>query len=159
MDIARGKGVYDLTGGGVDEDGEDGAHAVYNEERYPGVWAWFHRFETYMSSLPDRQTEITPGDTRWKDDIRGLGGKVSLSLVPTPAAPNKELDGRRGLVEGALVSVVPDDTGRGNPTVGRLVYVGVEEVIIRPQERGDVDVFLHFPRVGFVVKGVEVSKL
>jgi hypothetical protein len=159
MDIARGKGVYNLTGGNVREDGEDVARAVFDEGRYPGIWAWFCRFEDYVASLPDLQTEIASEDTAWKDTMRRLGSEASLGLVPTPAAANKELDRRTGLVEGALVSVVPDDTGRGNPSVGRLVEVGVEEVVIRPEERGEVDVYVHFPRVGFVVKRVERSNL
>ncbi|OAG06223.1 uncharacterized protein CC84DRAFT_1092043 [Paraphaeosphaeria sporulosa] len=159
MDIARGKGVYNLTGGNVGEDGEDIAQVVFNEERYPGVWAWFNRFEAYISSLPDLQTEITSADTRWKEDIRRMEGEASLGLVPTPAGPNKELDGRRGLVEGVLVSVVPDDTGKGNPTVGTLMHVGVEEISIKPEEKGEVHVVVHFPRVGFVIKGMEGSRL
>ncbi|KAF2437229.1 hypothetical protein P171DRAFT_437920 [Karstenula rhodostoma CBS 690.94] len=159
IDIARGKGVYDLTGGSVGEDREDIAHAVFNEERYPGIWAWFHRFEAHISTLTNLETEIKPGDMAWKEAIRRLEEEEPLGLVPTPAAPNKELDGRIGLVEGALVTVVPDDTGRGNPTVGTLVGVGVEEVIIKPERRGEVGVCMHFPRVGFVIKGVEGSKL
>ncbi|KAJ4361089.1 uncharacterized protein N0V89_001658 [Didymosphaeria variabile] len=158
-DIAKGKGVYDLTGGSVGEDGQDVAQVVFNEHRYPGVWRWFHRFEAHVASLPDLQTEIEPEDTTWKSAIREIQGKRGLGLVPPATAPNDELDGKRGIVEGALVSVVPDDTGRGNPTLGRLVEVGVEEVVIRPEEKGEVDVDVHFPRVGFVVKRVEGSKL
>lgn len=159
MDIARGKGVYDLTGGNVGEDGEDVVRAVFNEERYPGIRMWFHRLEAHLASLQDLQTDIEAGDTQWKARIRGLAGKASLGLVSTPAAPNKQLDIRRNLVPGRLVSVVPDDTGRGDPTIGRLIDIGIEEVVIEPEKRGEVAVCLHFPRIGFVVKDLEGSRL
>ena len=60
---------------------------------------------------------------------------------------------------GARVSVAPDDTGRNFPTVGKLVKIGVEEVVIEPAEKAELDVRIHFPRLGFVVKRVEESRL
>lgn len=81
-------------------------------------------------------------------------------MVPTPVdgCPTG-LDMQRGLVRGAVVSVAPDDTGRDDPTIGTLVGCQVEEVVITPAERGLLDVRVHFPRVGFVVKVVEEAKL
>jgi hypothetical protein len=57
------------------------------------------------------------------------------------------------------LSIAPDDTGRDNPTVGTLVRIGVEEVVIRPNEKAEVGVRVHFPRLGFVVRVVEGSRL
>lgn len=159
-DIAKGKGVYNLTGGNVGEDGEPVTDAVFNSERYPAVYAWFRRFGSYISTLPDLETVIEPGSTKeWKSAIQDLEGEEGLGLIPAAAAPNSALDGKMALVEGTLVSVVPDDTGRGNPTVGRLVQVGVEEVVIKPEVKGELCVVVHFPRVGFVVKRAEDTKL
>jgi len=79
--------------------------------------------------------------------------------VPTAVEQHPSLDAQRGLVPGVSVSVAPDDTGKDNPTVGTLVRIGVEEVVITPNERAEVDVRVHFPRLGFVVKGVEGARL
>ncbi|KAJ4304876.1 hypothetical protein N0V90_000404 [Kalmusia sp. IMI 367209] len=159
IDIATGKGVYNLTGGDVNEGGEGSAEKVFNRERCPGVWAWLERFEEYVSGLPDLEKKIETGDTTWKKHMRGLKEREGLGLVPAGADANLGLDKQRGLVPWAVVSVAPDDTGRDNPTVGRLVKIGVEEVIIKPLEKCEIDVEVHFPKVGFVVRTVDGSKL
>ena len=63
------------------------------------------------------------------------------------------------MVLGASVSVVPDDTGRGNPTKGTLVKIGSEEVVIKPDEEAELDVRIHFPRLGFIMKVAKGSKM
>ncbi|KAF1979284.1 hypothetical protein BU23DRAFT_586552 [Bimuria novae-zelandiae CBS 107.79] len=159
VDIASGKGVYNLSGGRVGEAREGGTEVVFNERRYPGLWKWFKRFEESIGRLSDRESVVEEGDVRWKYAIRSLSQQKGLGLVPTTVGKNGVLDEKRGLVPGTVVSVVPDDTGRGNPTIGRLMDAGVEEVIIKPIERGEVDVDIHFPRVGFVIKVMQSSKL
>lgn len=57
------------------------------------------------------------------------------------------------------MSVAPDDTGKDNPTIGRLVQFGLEELIIRPEGEKEIDVKVHFPRMGFTVKVMDESKL
>ncbi|KAF2680376.1 hypothetical protein K458DRAFT_407391 [Lentithecium fluviatile CBS 122367] len=157
MDISAGKGIYNLTGGGAKDEGEDVMGAVFNEQRFPGLWGWFHRLEAFLNDLPDRETTIDPdASSEWKEALRAtpLLGDGGL-LVPAAAGQHPTLDSQRGLVEGKVVSVAPDDTGRDDPTVGRLVGLGVEEVVISPVERGELDVRIHFPRLGFVVRRVE----
>jgi hypothetical protein len=61
-------------------------------------------------------------------------------------------------VPGVVASVTPDDTGRGDPTVGSLVKIGVEEVVIEPEKKGEIEVRVHFPRLGFVVKAADGQK-
>jgi hypothetical protein len=161
MDISAGKGIYNLTGGGTQDVGEDVVSDVFNERRYPGIWNWFHAFEAYISSLPDLETTVEEKSRGWVEALRAA---ESLSeeelLVPTPVdAHPTGLDVQRGLLPGATVSVAPDDTGRDDPTYGTLVKIGVEEVVIKPTEGGELDVRIHFPRLGFVVKVVEGSKL
>jgi hypothetical protein len=43
--------------------------------------------------------------------------------------------------------------------MGTLVKIGSEEVVIKPEEMGELDVRIHFPRLGFVVKAMGGSKL
>ncbi|HUB12315.1 MAG TPA: glutathione S-transferase family protein [Acetobacteraceae bacterium] len=55
-----------------------------------------------------------------------------------------------GRKPGQTVTVTPDDTGR-DPVVGELVASDVHEIVIR-RSAGEIgDVWLHFPRAGFVV--------
>lgn len=142
--------------------GRDIVAQVFNEERYPGTWAWFHAFEIYLSALPDLETTVHgESNTAWIDQLAATPLlPEDAMMVPTPVdgCPTG-LDEQRGLVKGALVSVAPDDTGRDDPTVGELVGAGVEEVVIKPAGKRRVDVRVHFPRVGFVAKVVDGAKL
>lgn len=153
VDIAAGRGIYNLTGGGTGDTNTDVTASVWNEKRYPGLWRWFHKFERYIDGLPDLESVVPVGEEGWKGDLRKAAlWKVDEMLVSTPAVPHTSLDRDRGLVPGVMVSIAPDDTGRDNPTVGRLVRIGVEEVVIEPHEDGEMKVRVHFPRLGFVVK-------
>lgn len=160
IDIAAGRGISNLSAGGAKDTDVDVTRDVFNERRYPGLWKWFHRFEEFVAGLPDLETVIERKDTAWKEKLEAvellIGDKV---LVPAAAEQHGSLDVQRGFVEGASVSVVPDDTGRGNPTVGILIKIGVEEVVIRPVEKAEIEVQVHFPRLGFLVRVVEGSKL
>jgi glutathione S-transferase len=155
IDIAAGRGIENLTGGGTKDTQEDVAGKVFNEERYPGLWAWFNAFEKYIDSLPDKQVTDPEG---WLDAVKESRILPSEELL-LPTAVEYQTDLQRDLVPGVGVSVAPDDTGRGNPTLGTLVKIGVEEVVIKPNEIAQVDVMVHFPRLGFVIKVVEGAKL
>lgn len=153
VDIASGRGIYNLTGGGTVDTSKDVTKDVWNEQRYPGLWRWFHQFEEHINTLPDLEVVVKEGDHGWK---QGLAESKLLRedtmMVPTAVSPHQSLDTERGLQTGAVVSVVPDDTGRGDPTTGRLIAIGVEEVVIEPERRGELEVRVHFPRLGFVIK-------
>lgn len=157
IDIASGRGIKNLSGGETKDTSqkEDVTAKVFNEERYPGLWNWFHAFEAYLNTLPDLQ--VTNPD-RWLDAIK-KSTPLSDEKLLVPTAAHGPTDVQRNLIPGVSVSIAPDDTGRDNPTLGRLVKIGVEEVVIKPHEKAEVDVRVHFPRLGFVVKVVEGSKL
>jgi len=140
--------------------GEDVVGTVFNEERYPGVWRWFYSSEAYITSLPGLETELDGNNSSWKTSLQQTPLlSDEKMLVPTAVGEHPSLDLQRGLVKGVVVSVAPDDTGRGDPTFGELVKIGVEEVVLKPSERGTVDCRIHFPRLGFVVKVVEGARL
>ena len=88
-----------------------------------------------------------------------------IPLLPTPAAPHRELDKRNQLVEGADVIIAPDDTGRDSPTRGTLLAITPEEVVIKPQEvsegaRATVgEVRIHFPRAKYVIRPAGQARL
>jgi len=175
-DIAAGRLVENLTAGAaLDTQPEDGNGAidVFNAERYPGVCAWYERLKHYLNALPAvEQTAATASDVDRvlaciKAPLPSIHGRPKVALLlPTPQASLNDLDAKCGLIEGALVSVTPDDTGRGDPTVGKLIGLSPEEVVIEPQPLNDqsarsaaVDVRIHFPRLGFVVRRVHRPKL
>jgi hypothetical protein len=156
LDMAAGRGIYNLSGGGTQDTGDDEqVSKVFNEQRYPGLWTWFHAFEAYIDKLPDLQ-RMNP--EAWLEAIKEAPILAENRLL-VPTAVEGTIDLQRDLVPGVSVSVTPDDTGRNNPTVGTLVKIGVEEVVIKPHEKAEVEVRVHFPRLGFVVKVVDGAKL
>lgn len=166
--IARGEGVHDLTGGGARDGDGEGLQAVFNPERYPNLSSWFLRFRDYLDTLPLTENRVERNDDASIQHILSRISATSLQdaipLIPTPVASHQSLDARNGLSLGAQVSVAPDDTGRGSPTLGTLLAITAEEVVISPQEiNGKTplvgSVRLHFPRLGFVVRPVAKSRL
>jgi len=111
-DIAAGRLIDNLTGGGTQDTSTTGAESVFNAKRYPALFTWYRRLQRYLDNLPDCEDK----DPEWNDVLRKIKespqlGRRSL-LLPTPRSSLKELDQKCGLTEGAVVSVVPDDTGR-----------------------------------------------
>jgi hypothetical protein len=155
IDIAAGRGIENLSGGVAKNTEEDVTGKVFNKERYPGLWAWFHAFEAHIASLPDLQATNPDG---WLDAVKESEMKQDSEFM-VPTAGEYQLDLQGHLVPGVHVSVAPDDTGCGNPTLGTLVKIGIEEVVIKPHEKAEVDVLVHFPRLGFVVKVVKEVRL
>jgi glutathione S-transferase len=159
--IARGYGVENLTAGSVAEGGQgEGADVVLNEARYPCIEAWYGRFKNYFERLPLNETRVD------QDDKAGLKKVIDavaeaeyadpevISVLPTPAPPHTQLDARNGLVPGTKVSIAPTDTGRGDPSLGTLLAITPEEIVIAPEaiDGRKVDLRLHFPRIEFRVK-------
>lgn len=171
--ISRGIGIEDLTGGGTGDGTGEGMEAVFSSDRYPGLVGWYHRFKDYVDKLPVVEGRIE------KEDVKGVDGVMKqlaetqrsegVLLLPTPNDRAEDLESRLGLKIGAKVSVAPDDTGRGDPTVGTLIAMSPEEVVIEPDlpeavgkegKKATVEgIRLHFPRVGFIVMPVRASKL
>lgn len=171
--ISQGIGIDDLTGGGTSDGIGEGMKEVFNHDRYPGLLHWYERLKSFVDSLPMVEERIEKGDTKGVEDVmRRLRGAPRTDEVPMLSTPNTRLAEREdslGIRYGAKVSVAPDDTGRGDPTVGTLIAASPEEVVIEPDlpqvvgkegARATVDgIRLHFPRVGFVVSPVRAARL
>ena len=168
-DIARGVGIGDLTGGGTQDTETEGAASVFNSERYPDLWAWFHRMKDHIAGLPTVENKIEKGDeVAIKKAIESLKGYPKLGaecMIKTPGGQHVELDAKTGLIvgQGLKVSIAPDDTGKDDPTIGTLIGLSPEEVVIEPIKLDGkdavVDVAVHFPRIGFVIKPLREAKL
>ncbi|EXJ61720.1 hypothetical protein A1O7_02149 [Cladophialophora yegresii CBS 114405] len=145
--ISRGEGISDLTGGRARDGDGEGMGSVFNRERYPGLVGWFERFKDYIHDLPGTETRVERSDDagikKTLQTLRDTEVAERVPVLPTPAGPHRELDRRNGLVTGTEVTIAPDDTGRDSPTVGTLLAIGPEEVVIRPQKTDGAG-----PRVG-----------
>lgn len=111
-DIAAGRLINNLTGGGTDDMSTAGAESVFNAQRYPALFTWYRRLQRYLTNLSDCEDK----DPEWSGMLEQIKkspqlGKRSL-LLPTPRSSLAELDKKCGLTEGAVLSVTPDDTGR-----------------------------------------------
>ncbi|KAF2765645.1 hypothetical protein EJ03DRAFT_205175 [Teratosphaeria nubilosa] len=161
-DIAAGRLINNLTGGGTEDTNTAGAEAVFNAKRYPALYTWYRTFQRYIDNLLDVEDKY-PDFAQVLEQIKRspVLGRRSL-LLPTPRSVHAALATKIGLREGVTVSVAPDDTGRDDPTIGTLVALSPEEIVIKPQALetlAAVETRIHFPRVGFVVKPVDQAKL
>jgi len=156
--MSRGEGLDHLTGGDAEEGQGEGCAAVFNSDRYPGAWAWFHNLQNYLNRLPLLETRVDGSDTAQVDRVLSALAEVPLDtkipMVPTPAAEHTELDVRNGLTVGTDVSIAPDDTGMNDLTKGKILALSPEEVVISPSMIGGAspkvgDLRLHFPRIHF----------
>ncbi|ETN42685.1 uncharacterized protein HMPREF1541_01842 [Cyphellophora europaea CBS 101466] len=163
--IASGYGAENLTAGGVEEGGEEGADIVLNSDRYPLVEAWYSRTQKYFGDLPLRETRVEQGDSEGLAKITSTIEQTRLDpeipLLTTAAPPHRELDARNGLSPGVRVSIAPDDTGMNDPSFGTLLATSPEEIVIAPEdiESRRVDLRLHFPRIGFRVRPLTKAAL
>ncbi|KAF2088674.1 hypothetical protein K490DRAFT_39211 [Saccharata proteae CBS 121410] len=163
-EIAAGRGVGNLTGGGTEDAQLKGAAEVFNGERYPALLKWFSRLRRYIEALPLTETRVVEADApKLLEELKICDmEKIERVLVPTAAIAHDNLDTQNRLVQGAQVSVAPDDTGRANPTLGVLLVVTPEEIVIGPLDQGTkapIDIRIHFPRLGFIVRPLPSSKL
>jgi glutathione S-transferase len=168
-DIAKGRGIANLTRGGTEDTDGEGASSVFNEGRYPRLGDWYKRILVAIAGLPDVETRIEGSDMvaarQAIEQLNQYPKRGAEYMVKTPAGQHVELDAKTGLVvgQGLRVSIAPDDTGRDDPTIGTLVGLSPEETVIEPSkldgEDAFVDVAVHFPRIGFVIKPLREAKL
>lgn len=171
--ISRGEGIENLTGGGTVDGSGKGMQEVFNEQRYPAIWKWFHRFKEHMEGLPSHETRIEQEDEQGLETlmqrVEQSPAQEAIWLLPTPRRALTQLEERNGLKIGSKVSIYPADTGRLNPTVGTLIALTPEEAVIEPDKPAVVgkegtrarieNVRLHFPRVEFVISPVKPANI
>lgn len=171
--FARGEGIDNLTAGDAPNMNEEGMAPVFNSSRYPGLWAWFENFKDYVDALPKVETRVEGVDETGVDKVMSSLEKAERSeeipMLPTPNERLQDLEESIGLKIGSRVSIAPDDTGRGDPTLGKLIAMSPEEAVIEPEgpeavgkegKRARIqDVRLHFPRVCFTISPVRSAKL
>jgi glutathione S-transferase len=128
-----------------------------------------HPFVAMMRGvMPDAAGELLTGFTRLagrEQRMLGFGEgtrteidaatahAVARAASPAPVAVDIDPQDAQPLVAGTQVAVEPDDTQRGG-SVGELVMLKPNEVAIRRTDPRVGEVVVHFPRLGYRVRGV-----
>ena len=90
----------------------EGMRPVFNAQRYPGLYTWFKTMKTYLDNLSSTEQSGEDVDSMLKQMRESPAiGRQSL-LLPTPRSTHVETDQKRGMKEGAMVAIAPDDTGK-----------------------------------------------
>ncbi|KAF2103349.1 hypothetical protein NA57DRAFT_33575 [Rhizodiscina lignyota] len=161
-DMAVGRGLANLSGGELEDTNLDGLEAFFNDRRYPGLSRWFKRFKDHIDNLPLTETKVADPSAVLATLKSYEGPSNPPKMLPTGAPPMQELDEANQLTPGTLVSIAPDDTGRESPTLGTLLAISTEEIVIKPEELdipARVPVNIHFPRIGFEIRPVNRGRL
>jgi glutathione S-transferase len=113
-EISTGRNNSSLTMGDASDSSENITDPIFNVIRYPGVCAFYNRMKRYFDELPSTEDDRSNDVEGVMNEMRAapMMEKNSL-LIPTPRSSLSGLEEKVGLKEGALVSIVPDDTGRG----------------------------------------------
>ncbi|TEB30237.1 hypothetical protein FA13DRAFT_1734066 [Coprinellus micaceus] len=127
---------------------------LFDEKRFPNALKWLNRLSALLKS---KKNEL--------GTIVALSGEVagnditSSSHEPDAVVGFDAQEAQRLKVQfGDVVQVAPEDTGRNYPTVGKLVALSLEEVVLEVQAK-DGKIRCHFPRLGYSIRAVREAKL
>ncbi|KAJ3571432.1 hypothetical protein NP233_g3763 [Leucocoprinus birnbaumii] len=131
-----------------------GVESLYDEKQIPRTIKWLSRVSAFLENKKrNSQAPVLIKGEEAADKI-SKSNHEPLSIVGF----NSTEAGRLGLKQGDKVKVAPEDTGRAFLTVGNLVALNREEVIVQVQ--GQKGVFhVHFPRLGFMIQPAVKGKL
>lgn len=102
---------------------------------------------TALNAWADRMAAFGHGE---KSEMTGAEA-LAVARAAEPAAEARGVAANSlGLQAGQRVSVTPDDTGR-DPTIGELVALDAQTIVIRREAPECGAVHVHFPRAGFIL--------
>ncbi|KAH9948342.1 hypothetical protein B0H21DRAFT_805801 [Amylocystis lapponica] len=125
---------------------------LFDGQKFPNSISWLSRMSAYL----DYQQK-----TRAAFETL-TGGEAAEMIISSPYEDSGVVGfdnleaGRLGVKMGDVVSVVPRDTGKV-ATVGRLVGLDREEVIIQTKGSANAVVHCHFPRLNFSIRTIQDS--
>ncbi|KAF9451685.1 hypothetical protein P691DRAFT_807033 [Macrolepiota fuliginosa MF-IS2] len=121
--------------------------SLYDAREIPKTLKWLSRMSAHLEDKAHNQPSP-----------RKLGGEEAAQLITS--SPHESLSivsfitteaDRLQLRQGDEVKIAPEDTARNFPTIGKLVALNREEVIIQVQGQKGV-IHAHFPRLGFTIQ-------
>ncbi|KAJ9616689.1 hypothetical protein H2200_000408 [Cladophialophora chaetospira] len=136
---SHGDYVENLTAGETRAPGDLTMDPVFNKERYPKLLHWFESVRSYLdaNAAPQLMTKVDGRDdgavSTIMQRLKELPITTEIPLLSTPAPAFESLDAQNGLVKGASVAIAPNDTGKGDATIGTLIAASPEEVVISPE--------------------------
>ncbi|WP_422911427.1 glutathione S-transferase family protein [Pseudomonas sp. MAC6] len=121
---------------------------------------WFLKGTPVTAPLIDAY----PNVSAWLSRVLGFGhgasnplsaeDAIAIARAATPAAlPDEQFVEPNGFTVGQRVQIAATDYGV-DPVEGELVFVGVEELILRREDDRAGTVHVHFPRLGFAIKAL-----
>ncbi|KXN83664.1 hypothetical protein AN958_00805 [Leucoagaricus sp. SymC.cos] len=131
-----------------------GVEGLYDERQIPRTLKWLARVTAFLETK--RKNQSTPDILEGDHAAQLIASSVNepLSLVGFDATEAERLV----LKQGDEIRVAPEDTARNFPTVGKLVALNKEEVIMQVQgQKGAIHA--HFPRLGFIIQPAAKGKL
>lgn len=120
---------------------------LYDPKAVPHTAKWIIRMKEYLQVVQD--SNVTPTEKVTSEQALNLVQEGDLEDHAGFDAAEAE---RLGLTSGQTVSVAPTDTGKNHPTIGTLVGLNKEEVVIRVKGASGTPLHAHFPRLGFSIR-------
>ncbi|PPQ94960.1 hypothetical protein CVT25_003932 [Psilocybe cyanescens] len=126
--------------------------ALFDPARIPFTIKWFDRLAQAIET--EKQNKSSP---KTLDGAEAAAKIVSASHESYDVVGFDAIEASRlGTALEDAVQVVPEDTGRNHPTVGKLVALNREEVILEVRGTQGL-VRCHFPRIGFLISKVPLN--
>ncbi|EJD01143.1 uncharacterized protein FOMMEDRAFT_110715 [Fomitiporia mediterranea MF3/22] len=125
-----------------------GMKEVFNDKKFPKTFAWLGRMVEFEKT---RRASIAHAITKID------GAAASKIIADNINTHFLEVDfdddeGRLlGLKLGDKVQVIPDDNARNYPTIGKLIGLTREEIVLQLSGTGVPSLRCHFPRLNFSV--------
>lgn len=131
-----------------------GVESLYDATQIPMTLKWMSRVSIFLENK--KKTRPAPVLLKGQDAADQIirSDHESPSVVGFNNTEAERLD----LKQWDEVKVAPEDTGRSFPTVGKLVALNREEVVLQVQGQGGIT-HVHFPRLGFTVRRAVKGKL
>ncbi|KIW71209.1 hypothetical protein PV04_03400 [Phialophora macrospora] len=119
---------------------------LISDKKYPKVFAWIARFNDALKAAKAK----APKPATLKGDA---AAERILNASFVDKDPGFDLADPLGLQRGTEVEVFPIDSGTHHRDQGRLIGLTEEEIVLSTKAEGK-EVHLHYPRVGFRIRGL-----
>lgn len=131
-----------------------GTDSLFDAKRIPRTIQWIDRMTEFIKE--QQASQRAPAKLHGLDAANKI---ISSSYEPYDVVGFDQVEASHlGVVLGDMVKIAPEDTGRGYPTIGKLVALNREETTL--EICGSVGLIrCHFPRLGFSIKLATTTKL
>ncbi|KAF9534889.1 hypothetical protein CPB83DRAFT_843106 [Crepidotus variabilis] len=131
-----------------------GGKFICDEKTYPKASSWLNRMSNLIKA---KQSQLgKPSKLSGSDAANKI---ISSTHEGYERVGFDDDEAQRWKVKrGDIIAVAPEDTGRDWPTIGKLVALGSEELILEVQGSEGLS-RVHFPRIGYTLKPAVGSKL